>query len=188
MNDPPMRASRTPTLVPVYHSLCGCGLVRFTHRSGKLYGSRKPEDNFLKLQSCNPHPVYQTSDNRPATPLKEAHQGGCFIFCLELTEIFRHGGQGKACHSLEQPKLRRRGDDFQWWQAIVSLSDNTELATMIWILGKAPCETANQNNCSSTCTTRTLCEFSPTNPPRLSTMRNLAGIFLPTQDEWRNSQ
>lgn len=129
------------------------------------------------------------SINRPATPLTSLScaPGRVLYFCVEPTERIRHEGQGKAHHSPEQPKLRRHGDDFQWWQALVSLSDNTELATMIWILGKAPCETANQNKCSSTCTTRTLCELSPTNPPRLSTMRNLAGIFLPVESEWRTS-
>jgi Fic family protein len=36
-----------------------------------------------------------------------------------------------------------------------------------------------------TCTIRTVCKPITTNPSRLSTMRNLAGIFLPAQAEWR---
>lgn len=38
-----------------------------------------------------------------------------------------------------------------------------------------------------TCTIRTLCKPIATNPSRLSTMRNLAGIFLPIESEWRSS-
>jgi Fic family protein len=39
----------------------------------------------------------------------------------------------------------------------------------------------------SSCTIRTLCKLVTTNPSRLSTMRNLAGIFLPVESGWRTS-
>jgi Fic family protein len=51
----------------------------------------------------------------------------------------------------------------------------------------APVGVTSKKAAVRTCTIRTLCNIIPTNPPRLSTMRNLAGIFLLVDSEWRTS-
>jgi hypothetical protein len=70
--------------------------------------------------------------NRPATPLTSPScaPGRVLYFCLEPTERFHHEGQGKAHHSPEQPKLRRHGDDFQWWQAPSTMRHGNECANL----------------------------------------------------------
>ncbi len=70
--------------------------------------------------------------NRPATPLASPScaPGRVLCFCNEPTERIRNDGQGKAHHSPEQPKLRRHGDDFQWWQAPSTMRHGNECANL----------------------------------------------------------
>lgn len=108
---------------------------------------------FFHKETCHLRRICEAPVNTPAKPLNDAQLGGYFFStrpatlpdssaCAPRRVTYSIPGhtettsEDKARHSPEQPKLRRPGDDFQWWQAHLSLLEEPKCASLWWSLGR----------------------------------------------------
>lgn len=108
---------------------------------------------FFHKETCHLHRICEAPANTPAKPLHDAQLGGYFVSNRPATPLaspscapgrvtyFIPGhtettSEDEAHHSPEQPKLRRHGDDFQWWQTHLSLLEEPKCASLWWSFGR----------------------------------------------------